>query len=292
MRNTATGTTLLALLMGLAMQPAEAAEVVGVAFVHGTGAETDATRNYWQPAIIDTVRQGLPDSRNYVVINCDFNQYMWKPAAGGCLADQLSRFIENRGITRLAVITHSNGGNVMRWILSNPTYDRRYPGIIRTVSQVTALAPSSAGTPLADAVVNGSIFETSLGWLLGAASDAVRQQQVGHMATYNAQNLYGTAGRPALPKPFRAVVGSDVESAVWDSNSYCGGYAANVGLEFTQNWLSSCSDGFLECSSQKAAGTVLFTDKARTRGAEPLSHNQSRRECFGLGSILRNDLTQ
>jgi hypothetical protein len=117
-------------------------------------------------------------------------------------------------------------------------------------------------------------------------------QQVGHMATYNAQNLYGTAGRPALPKPFRAVVGSDVESAVWDSNSYCGGYAANVGLEFTQNWLSSCSDGFLECSSQKAAGTLWFTDKARTQGAEPLSHNQSRRECFGLGGILRNDLTQ
>ena len=88
------------------------------------------------------------------------------------------------------------------------------------------------------------------------------------------------------------MVGSDVESAVWDSNSYCGGYAANVGLEFTQNWLSSCSDGFLECSSQKAAGTTWFTDKARTQSAEPLSHNQSRRECFGLGTLLRNDLTQ
>ena len=81
------------------------------------------------------------------------------------------------------------------------------------------------------------------------------------------------------------MVGSDVESAVWDSNSYCGGYAANVGLEFTQNWLSSCSDG-LEC------GTTWFTDKARTQGAEPLSHNQSRRECFGLGTLLRNDLNQ
>ena len=72
------------------------------------------------------------------------------------------------------------------------------------------------------------------------------------------------------------MVGSDVESAVWDSNSYCGGYAANVGLEFTQNWLSSCSDGFLECSSQKAAGTTWFTDKQRTQGADPLG--QMRRE--------------
>ncbi|MBR7512560.1 hypothetical protein KC219_20555, partial [Mycobacterium tuberculosis] len=148
--------------------------------------------------------------------------YMWKPEAAGCLANQLTGFIDRRGITQLVVITHSNGGNVMRWILSNPTYDSRYPKIIRTVRKVNALAPSSAGTPLADAVLNGNTFETSLGWLLGYKNDAVRQQQVASMATYNAQNLYGTAGRPALPKPFRAVVGSDVESAVWDSNSYCG----------------------------------------------------------------------
>jgi len=275
----------------LACGTVHAADVVGVAFVHGTGKQTDARVDYWQPGIIDTVRLGLPNSSNYTVINCDFEQYMWKPEAAGCLAGQLTSFINTRGITKLVVITHSNGGNVVRWILSNPTYDSRYPKIIQTVSKVTALAPSSAGTPLADAVLNGNVFETSVGWLLGYKSDAVRQQQVGHMATYNAQNLYGTAGRPALPRPFRAVVGSDVESAVWDSNSYCGGYAQNVGLEFTQNWLNSCSDGFLECSSQKAAGTTWFTDKQRTQGAEPLSHNQSRRECFGLGTILRNDLT-
>ncbi|MDX3931936.1 MAG: hypothetical protein QHC77_08360 [Stenotrophomonas sp.] len=290
MHSTALRSTALALLVGL--QPAQAADGLGVAFVHGTGAHTDALRDYWQPAIIDSVRQGLPDRRNYVVINCDFNQYMWKPKAAGCLAGQLSGFIESRGITRLVVITHSNGGNVVRWILSNPTYDRRYPKIIQTLQKVTALAPSSAGTPLADAVINGSTFETLLGWLLGLRNDAVRQQQVGHMATYNAQNLYGTGGRPALPTPFRVVVGSDVDSAPTDADSYCGGYAANLGLEFTRNWLSSCSDGFLDCSSQKAAGTVWFTDTARTHGAEPLSHSQSRRACFGLGTLLRNDLTQ
>ncbi|WP_426804558.1 hypothetical protein [Stenotrophomonas sp. SrG] len=281
----------LALGMMLACASVHAADVVGVAFVHGTGKQTDARADYWQPGIIDTVRQGLPNSANYTVVNCDFEQYMWKPEAAGCLAGQLTTFINSRGITRLVVITHSNGGNVVRWILSNPTYDSRYPKLIQTISKVTALAPSSAGTPLADAVLNGNAFEASVGWLLGYQNDAVRMQQVGWMATYNAQNLYGTSGRPALPKPFRAVVGSDVESAVWDSNSYCGGYAQNVGLELTQNWLDSCSDGFLECSSQKAAGSVLFTDKARTNGAEPLSHNQSRRECFGLGAILRNDLT-
>jgi len=281
----------LVLAMMLACGSAQAADVLGVAFVHGTGKQTNARADYWQPGIIDTVRQGLPNSANYTVVNCDFEQYMWTPEAAGCLAGQLTSFIDSRGITRLVVITHSNGGNVVRWILSNPTYDSRYPKLIQTISKVTALAPSSAGTPLADAVLNGNAFEASVGWLLGYQNNAVRMQQVGWMATYNAQNLYGTAGRPALPRPFRVVVGSDVESAVWDSNSYCGGYAQNVGLELTQNWLNSCSDGFLECSSQRAAGSVLFTDKARTQGAEPLSHNQSRRDCFGLGAILRNDLT-
>lgn len=283
------------LLYGLvlaAMAPcAFAADVTGVAFVHGTGSQTDAYNDYWQPAMVDSVRQGLANSSNYVVINCDFEQYMWDSRAAGCLAGQLTNFINARGITRLIVLTHSNGGNVMRWIMSNPTWDSRYPNIINKTVRVNALAPSSAGTPLADAVMNGNVFEQSLGWLLGYQSDAVRMQQVSWMAYYNAEWLYGTSGRPALPKTFRSVVGTDVDSAVWDPDSYCGGYAENVGLETTQNWLNSCSDGFLDCSSQSAAGYVWFYDTSRTTDGEPLSHNQSRRACFNLNIILRNDLT-
>ena len=262
----------------------------GVAFVHGTGKQTNATADYWKPAFVDNVRGGLVAPANYVVVNCDFTKYMWDAAAAGCLATQLSNFIAAKGITRLIVITHSNGGNVMRWILSNPTYDSRYPDIIARTVRVNALAPSSAGTPLADAVIAGNVVETSVGWLIGYKSDAVRQQQQSWMATYNASNLYGTSGRPALPKLFRSVVGTDVDSAIWDGDSYCGGYTENVGLETTQLWLNSCSDGFLNCTSQSAAGTVWFQDKARMAGAEPLSHNQSRRACFGLDTILRADM--
>src|SRR3546814_18210090 len=79
--------------------------------------------------------------------------------------------------------------------------------------------------------------------------------QVSWMAYYNANWLLGTAGRPATPKRFYSVVGTDVETAVWDSDSYCGGYTENLGLEVTQFWLASCSDGFLNCSSQSAAGS-------------------------------------
>ena len=285
-------TVLSSLVLGLAMASLcpDATANTGVAFVHGTGKQTDALNVYWTAPMVNTIRTGLPNTANYVVVNCDFTQYMWHSAAAGCLAGQLSSFIATKGITDLVIITHSNGGNVVRWIMSNPTYDSRYPNIISKIRWVNALAPSSAGTPLANAVMAGNVFESSLGWLLGYQNDAVRMQQTSWMATYNANNLYGTVGRPALPKGFWSVVGSDVDSAVWDGDSYCGGYFENVGLETTQAWLNVCSDGFLDCSSQSAAGRVWFKDIDRMREREPLSHNQSRRPCFGLDTILRDDV--
>lgn len=262
----------------------------GVAFVHGTGNQTNAYSDYWTGENIQSIIQGLPNSSNYTVINCQFEEYMWTSGAAGCLAGALTSFISSKGITDLVVITHSNGGNVMRWILSNPTWDSRYPDIIAKTRWVNALAPSSAGTPLANAVMSGTVFEAALGWLLGYQNDAVRMQQTDWMAYYNDNWLYGTSGRPATPKGFWNVVGTDVETAIWDGDSYCGGYDLNLGLEITQAWLNSCSDGFLECSSQSAAGYVWFYDTNVMAGGEPLSHNQSRRKCFGLDTVLRNDL--
>lgn len=278
----------VALLLA-ALSPLAAMANKGVAFVHGTGHQTNALADYWTSAFVNSVRQGLPNQANYVVVNCDFTKYMWENAAAGCLATQLYNFITSRNITDLVVITHSNGGNVMRWILSNPTWDSRYPTIISRIRWVNALAPSSAGTPLADAVISGNVFEAALGWLLGYQNDAVRMQQVSWMAYYNANYLLGTAGRPALPRGFWAVVGTDVSSGIFSSQAYCAGYAQSVGLEITQNWLASCSDGFLNCSSQAAAGYVWFYDVNAT-GGRYLNHNQSRRDCFGLDVILRNDL--
>jgi len=278
------------LMLSLALLPAAALANTGVAFVHGTGKQTNALADYWTAPFVNSVRRGLSNQANHVVVNCDFQQYMWDSRAAGCLAGQLHSFITSRNITDLVVITHSNGGNVMRWILSNPTWDSRYPTIIQRVRWVNALAPSSAGTPLADAVISGNLFENALGWLLGYQSDAVRQQQVSWMSYYNANNLYGTAGRPSLPRGFWSVVGTDVRSGIFSNNAYCGGYGQSVGLEFTQNWLASCSDGFLNCSSQRAAGHVWFNDTQVMSSGRVLNHNQSRRDCFGLDVVLRNDL--
>jgi hypothetical protein len=280
-----------ALILAALLLLAPAAQAAtGVAFVHGTGEQSDARNDYWTAAMIDSVVQGLGDVSRHVVINCDFTQYMWESGAAGCLAGQLHDFIHSRGITDLVVITHSNGGNVMRWILSNPTWDGRYPGIIQRTRWVNALAPSSLGTPLANAVMEGNVFESSLGWLLGYRNDAVRMQQTHWMAHYNAHWLYGTAGRPGLARGFWSVVGTNVRSALWSGNSYCGGYTQNVGLSITKAWLDSCSDGFLNCSSQSGAGFVWFRDTQVMDSGYVLSHNQSRRPCFGLDRVLRNDL--
>lgn len=282
---------ILSLLAGVfALVALSAHANTGIAFVHGTGSQTNAYDDYWTGGFINSVKQELPNTNNFTVINCDFGQYMWHPNAAGCLAGQLTSFIQQKNITKMIVLTHSNGGNVIRWIQSNPTSDSRYPGIINAISQVIAIAPSSLGTPLADAATQGTSFEQLVGSFLGYDSDAVKMQQVGWMAHYNAQYLYGTSGRPNLPNTFRSVVGSDVESAVWDSDSYCGGYNSQVGLELTQNWLDNCSDGFLDCSSQAGAGSVWFYDKSKTQGGEPLSHQQSRRQCFNFDRILRNEI--
>lgn len=261
----------------------------GIAFVHGTGQQSDALNDYWKSEFVNSVSAGLPNTSNRVVINCDFTQFMWTAPAAGCLAGQLTDFINSRGITDLVVITHSNGGNVMRWILSNPTWDSRYPQIINVTRWVNALAASSKGTPLADAVMNGSLFEAALGWLLGYQNDGVRMQQLSWMEYYNNNYLFGTENRPALPKPFYNVVGTDVETFIFDKDSYCGGYGNSLGLEITKAWLNSCSDGFLDCSSQNGAGQLWFYDVWATEDSEPLNHAQSRRACFGLDVILRND---
>src|SRR5690625_210705 len=88
----------------------------GVAFVHGTGNQTNALADYWTADMVNSVRQGLSNPANHVVINCKFEEYMWTEEAAGCLAGQLYSFINSRNIDDLVVITHSNGGNVMRWI--------------------------------------------------------------------------------------------------------------------------------------------------------------------------------
>jgi len=265
----------------------------GIIFVHGTSDHRfDAEGGYWQTSFLTAVAQGLPNPSNYFVVHCDFREYMWAEPAAGCLLTQAMDFIQQRGITRVTVYAHSDGANVIRFILSNPTFDERYYAFSNKVDKVIALAPSSGGTILADEVIDGSVVFEGVGWLLGYQSNAVRQQRTQDMYIYNSNILLGSADMPALPKPFNVVVGTDVIASPINSHSYCNGYLLNAALKLTKTYLKGCSDGFLTCDSQATAGNIWFYDYEKTLDNMTLSHNQSRHACAGLDNILRTDLTR
>lgn len=281
----------LIVLLGLCFSVAQATPSTpanpGIAFIHGTSNHTeDADGGYWKTDFIQSIAQALANPDNHYVVHCDFRDYMWNEGAANCVVEQLRAFIAEKKITHLTIYTHSNGGNVMRWILSNPTYDSRYLTLSHQIKQVIAIAPSSHGTPLADEVLNGGVFQTSVGWLLGYLSDAIKQQRVGDMLIYNEELLFGSKGRPSLPVPFKVIVGSNVHASPLSSASYCNGYMLNSGLKLTKLFLEKCSDGFINCTSQTSAGDLWFYDIEKTENKRPLSHNQSRHSCFGLDKIL------
>lgn len=259
----------------------------GIAFIHGTrDHREDAYGGYWKVDFIESVARGLKSPGNHFVVHCDFSRYMWHEDTAQCVADQLIEFIRDKNISGLTLYTHSNGANVIRWILSNPTYDKRYLILKRKISKVVAIAPSSGGTPLADELLNGGMFESSLSWLLGYNSDAVKQQRIGDMLIYNQELLFGSKGRPSLSVPFNVIVGTDVYASPFSSSSYCNGYLYNSGLKIAKLYLDQCADGFLNCASQTLAGTLWLYDTDKTENNLPLSHNQSRHSCFGLDQIL------
>lgn len=259
----------------------------GIVFVHGTrDHRLDAEGAYWKKDFLDKVRDQLPNPDNFYVVHCDFSQFMWHEDAAGCVADQVLWFVNHQQLDRVSVYTHSDGGNVVRWILSNPTYDNRFLQVASYVDQVIAVAPSSGGTPLADEVMSGGIMEEGLGWLLGYRSDSVKQQQVGDMTIFNEEVLLGTSNRPSLAKPFHVIVGTDVTASPLSSASYCNGYFLNSALKVTKIYLDYCADGFLNCESQMAAGKLWFYDYQKTENGTTLSHNQSRHDCFGLDQII------
>lgn len=264
---------------------------MGIAFVHGTNDHReDADGGYWKRSFINSLASALPNPANHYIVHCDFSHYMWHEEAAGCLASQLLEFIHEKQIKHLTVYTHSNGANVMRWILSNPTYDPRFMLLSKKIHHVIAIAPSSGGTPLADEAIDGNGFEDQVAWLLGYRNDSVKQQRVGDMALFNDEMLFGSKGRPSLPIPFHVIVGSDVNASPLDKESYCNQYLLNAALKITQHYLDDCSDGFLDCDSQMTAGLFWFYDWQKTKQQTPLSHNQSRHSCFGLDDILRKAL--
>ena len=114
----------------------------GVVFIHGKGgatlADESVARAYWTEDMIRATTKGntIPS----LVCHYDGTQYMW--VAGNTVAGQINTWATANAITDIVVETHSFGGVVIRWILSNPTYAATYQPVMGT-----PLAAASTSTP-------------------------------------------------------------------------------------------------------------------------------------------------
>lgn len=255
--------------------------VTGVAFVHGKGndisQDPQAALEYWTT---DMIRAATQNYRYpYVVVHYNGELYMWQAAAQ--VAAQLYDFIRQNQITDLVINTHSFGGTVLRWICSNPDYDSRYPVIISKIRCVNMIANPAKGSEAAD-MANELSGSWLTGWLIeivGQNKDATRNCTTSKMAEFNKTCLFGTAGRPPLPRPYYWISGWGLWNDMAHAEDY--GLATLSGIA----GMPGEDDGMVSEYSAQAVGTKLFRTEA--------NHHHNRRNDFeaigdALGKALGN----
>ncbi len=249
----------------------------GVVFIHGKGgtslAQESVARAYWTEDMIRATTKGntIPS----LVCHYDGTQYMW--VAAGQVASQITTWMNANAITDMVVETHSFGGVVIRWILSNPSYETRYPAIISRIRWVNSLAPPNKGSEAADlaGTLSGSWLTGWLVDLVGQNNDSTKNCTTSSMSYYNQYYLKGTAGRPALPKTVYNIAGT----GLW--NDFC---AECIGLATLSGvaGMPGEDDGMVSQYSAQGAGTVWFTTDA--------NHHYNRRNSYRrLGDTLATD---
>lgn len=250
----------------------------GVVFIHGKGgselAQQSVARAYWTESMISATTKGntIPS----LVCHYDGTQYMW--VAAGQVAGQISSWMYANAIDDIVVETHSFGGIVVRWILSNPTYDSRYPAIISRIRWVNSIAPPNKGSEAADlaGTLSGSWLTGWLVDLVGQNNDSTRNCRTDYMAYYNQYYLKGTSGRPALPKSLYNIAGTGLWNDFAHAEDY--GLATLSGVA----GLPGQDDGMVAQYSAQAAGSVWFTTTAN-------HHHNRRNDYKKIGDALATD---
>jgi pimeloyl-ACP methyl ester carboxylesterase len=255
--------------------------VTGLALVHGKGssdlANQQTANEYWGSDMIKAASKNY--QYPYVVAHYDGTQYMWQ--AAGQVAGQLYDFIDKNNISDLVVVTHSFGGIVMRWIFSNPDYDSRYKKIIQVTRCVNTIAAPAKGSEAADMAdeLSGSWLTGWIVDIVGQNTDATRNCTTSKMAEYNSTKLFGTPGRPALPKTFRWVSGYGLWNDMTHSEDY--GLAMLSGAA----GMPGEDDGAVSEYSAQAVGQKWFRTEA--------NHHHNRRNDFEkIGDAIGNDVAQ
>lgn len=255
--------------------------VTGLAMVHGKGSKDLANQQtaieYWGSDMIKAATNNY--AYPYVIAHYDGTQYMWQ--AAGQVAAQLHDFITKNNITDLVVVTHSFGGIIMRWIFSNPDYDSRYAKIIQVTRWVNTIASPAKGSEAADMAdeLSGSWLTGWIVDIVGQNTDATRNCTTSKMAEYNNTKLFGTPGRPSLPKTFRWVSGYGLWNDMAHSEDY--GLAMLSGAA----GMPGEDDGAVSEYSAQAVGQKWFRTEA--------NHHHNRRNDFDkIGDAIANDVAR
>ncbi len=297
-------------LVGVRTAQAAPSAADGIFFVHGTGDFTPPSSNngfqstndgtavtqYWtQSSLQSMATSPAGGSWSYGTAGYPGNsqnaQTVW-----GIVGDQLRSYYStgnNVQIWKVAVVTHSNGSNPIRYLLAHPTavtpngYTAAY--IMGFIPKIVFIAGDNKGTPLADKVTQSgsfaSIANDVVSFFGGGSynSASVVQQIQANMTTYNSNGTFATGATPGGIST-NYVYGSGVNAGLFSSEAWCGGYIDSVGLKATQiyGWGSSsaATDGFIGTNSS----TYVGTDPNGYGGDSKLNHNQSRRSCDGVNS--------
>jgi hypothetical protein len=250
----------------------------GVVFIHGKGGTDLATpsvaRAYWGEDMIRATTKGF--TIPYLICSYDGTQYMW--VAGGVVAGQIYNWMNANAIDDIVIETHSFGGVVIRWILSNPTYDSRYQPIINRIRWVNSIAPPNKGSEAAN--LAGTLSGSWLtGWmvdLVGQSNDSTRNCTTSSMSYYNQYYLKGTSGRPALPKTVYNIAGTGLWNDMVHPEDY--GLATLSGVA----GMPGEDDGMVSQYSAQAVGVVWFTTLAN-------HHHNRRNDYRKIGDSLATD---
>ena len=253
----------------------------GVVFIHGKGgadlANASTAIAYWTPAMISATTKGntIPS----LVCHYDGTQYMW--VAAGQVAGQITTWMTANAIDDIVVETHSFGGVVIRWILSQPSYDSRYQPIINRIRWVNSIAPPNKGSEAANlaGTLSGSWLTGWLVSLVGQSNASTVNCQTSSMAYYNQYYLKGTSGRPALPKTVYTIAGT----GLWN-DYFTKFHSEDIGLATLSGiaGLPGEDDGMVAQYSAQGAGVVWFTTDAN-------HHHNRRNDYRTIGNSLATD---
>lgn len=295
-------------------------------------------RDYWTQANVDSVRQRADGSmRPFAVIGCPLGSNApWsnpspakrtagspsgaEPGTADCVAAQARRFLDgpdgkqgtDDDISDVAIVTHSGGSNVVRYLLTQRTKSADFARVHAAAKRVVAIAPPTRGTYLANYMFRkGSLGNTLNGVIamLGGSGfyddDGVAFIQTTEMDASNRDPArFAAVSADVAGVPMYVASGAAATVSIFESVSRCAGnleadalavlHTTFLSASDPATYRNACSDGFITCTSAMATASggarVVFgrTDDGTVVGkAKFRNHNQSRRSCDGVDLDVR-----